>query len=131
VLYTIDRKEEAIASYDKALEFKPDYHETWNNRSVALSVLERYEEAIAGFDKALEFKPDDHSTWVFRGTALFALGRKEEAIASCGKALEFKLNFDYQEAWNYRGFILIGLYLGRLRAYFWRILNRASINLGI
>jgi tetratricopeptide (TPR) repeat protein len=28
--------EEAIASYDKALEIKPDYHEAWYNRGFAL-----------------------------------------------------------------------------------------------
>jgi superkiller protein 3 len=52
--------EEAIASYDKALEIKPDFHEAWNNRGNALDNLGRLEDAIASYDKALEIKPDYH-----------------------------------------------------------------------
>nr|NCR02384.1 tetratricopeptide repeat protein [Microcystis aeruginosa L211-11]NCR33960.1 tetratricopeptide repeat protein [Microcystis aeruginosa L211-101] len=37
----------AIASYDRALEFKPDDHEAWYNRGSALGNLGRDEEAIA------------------------------------------------------------------------------------
>ncbi|WP_146220329.1 tetratricopeptide repeat protein, partial [Microcystis aeruginosa] len=53
----------AIASYDRALEFKPDDHPAWNNRGIALYNLGRYEEAIASYDRALEIKPDDHQAW--------------------------------------------------------------------
>jgi peptidoglycan hydrolase CwlO-like protein len=56
--YFEGRYEEAIASYDKALVFKPDYSGAWTNRGVASSYLKRYEEAIASYDKALEFEPD-------------------------------------------------------------------------
>jgi tetratricopeptide (TPR) repeat protein len=52
--------EEAIASYDKALEFKPDDHQAWYNRGIALDDLGRYEEAIASFDRALRLNPDDY-----------------------------------------------------------------------
>ncbi|MEG4215833.1 tetratricopeptide repeat protein, partial [Microcoleus sp. Pol14C4] len=78
----------AIASYDKALEIKPDLHEAWNNRGNALDDLGRLEEAIASYDKALEIKPDKHEAWYNRGYALDDLGRLEEAIASYDKALE-------------------------------------------
>ncbi|MGB5595240.1 MAG: tetratricopeptide repeat protein, partial [Crocosphaera sp.] len=67
----LGRYEEAIASYDKALEIKPDKDEAWNNRGVALYNLGRYEDAIASYDKALEFKPDDHEAWNNRGIALY------------------------------------------------------------
>jgi tetratricopeptide (TPR) repeat protein len=53
-----NRDEEAIASYDKALEIKPDKHDAWYNRGISLDELGRYEEAIASYDKALECKPD-------------------------------------------------------------------------
>ena len=80
----------AIASYDKALEIKPDKDEAWYNRGIALGNLGRLEEAIASYDKALEIKPDYHEAWNNRGNALGNLGRLEEAIASYDKALEFK-----------------------------------------
>ncbi len=102
--------EEAIASYDKALEFKPDDHAAWNNRGIALDNLGRREDAIASYDKALKLKPDDHAAWNNRGLALVNLGRLEEAIASWDKALEIKP--DKHEAWYNRGNALDNL--GRL-----------------
>ncbi|WP_293126343.1 tetratricopeptide repeat protein [Microcoleus sp. bin38.metabat.b11b12b14.051] len=105
-----EQSAKAIASYDKALEFKPDYHEAWYGRGIALGNLGRLEEEIASFDKALEFKPDLHDAWNNRGYALYNLGRLEEAIASFDKALEFKP--DLHEAWNNRGGALVNL--GRL-----------------
>ncbi|MDB9543157.1 tetratricopeptide repeat protein [Microcystis aeruginosa CS-1036] len=96
--------EQAIASYDRALEIKPDYHEAWFIRGIALGNLGRFEEAIASYDRALEFKPDKHEAWCNRGIALGNLGRFEEAIASYDRALEIKP--DYHGAWNNRGFAL-------------------------
>jgi tetratricopeptide (TPR) repeat protein len=94
----------AIASWDRALEMKPDDHEAWNNRGVALGNLGRLEEAIASYDRALEMKPDYHEAWHIRGIALYNLGRLEEAIASDDRALEIKP--DYYYAWNNRGVAL-------------------------
>jgi tetratricopeptide (TPR) repeat protein len=96
--------EEAIASYDKALEIKPDYYEVWGNRGVALNDLGKYEEAIASYDKVLEIKPDKHEVWYNRGIALINIGRNEEAIASYDKVLEIKP--DKHEAWYSRGVVL-------------------------
>jgi tetratricopeptide (TPR) repeat protein len=92
--------EEAIASFDKAIEFKPDAPEAWHNRGVALGSLKRYEEAITSFDKAIKFKPDDDNAWYNRGIVLGNLNRYEEAIASYGKAIEFKPDDD--NAWYNR-----------------------------
>ncbi|MEG4282183.1 CHAT domain-containing protein, partial [Microcoleus sp. A006_D1] len=103
----LGKYEEAIASYDKALEIKPDKHEAWYNRGIALRNLGKYEEAIASYDKALEIKPDKHEAWNNRGLALYKLGKFEEAIASYDKALEFKP--DDHEAWYNRGIALYNL----------------------
>jgi tetratricopeptide (TPR) repeat protein len=102
--------EAAIASYDKALEFKPASDAAWYRRGLALSELKRYEEAIASYNKALEFKPDDADTWYYRGIVLRKVGRYEDAIASYQKALEF--NGEHYEAWNCCGIALRKL--GRL-----------------
>ncbi len=97
----------AIASYDRALEIKPDDHHAWNNRGSALANLGRLEEAIASYDQALEIKPDFHQAWDIRGVILNNLGRYEEALASSDKALEIKP--DFYHAWYVRGFALDGL----------------------
>jgi tetratricopeptide (TPR) repeat protein len=94
----------AVISWKKAIEIKPDLYQAWGCRGVALSALGRNEEAIASYDQALELKPDKHEAWYGRGLALSALGRKEEAIASYDKAIEFKP--DKHEAWYSRGAVL-------------------------
>ncbi|NEU79657.1 tetratricopeptide repeat protein [Nostoc sp. UIC 10630] len=104
LLYAANEYEAAIASYDQALKFKPDLHQAWNNRGIALRNLERNEEAIASFDKVLEIKPDDHQAWSKRGIALGNLGHHEEAIASFDKVLGIKP--DDHQAWGKRGIAL-------------------------
>jgi tetratricopeptide (TPR) repeat protein len=84
--------EQAIASWDRALEIKPDDPEAWTNRGNALGNLGRYEEAIASFDQALEFKPDYHVAWFIRGIALVNLGRYEQAIASYDRSIKINSN---------------------------------------
>ena len=87
----------AIASFDRALEIKPDFHEAWYNRGIALGNLGRFEEAIASYDRALEIKPDYHEAWNNRGVALGNLGRFEQAIASYDQAI--KINSNYANAY--------------------------------
>nr|WP_322745327.1 tetratricopeptide repeat protein [Coleofasciculus sp. LEGE 07081] len=106
----LGRREEAVVSYDKAIEFKPDYHQAWYNRGIALGNLGRLEEELASYDKAIEFKPDYHQAWCNRGYALGNLGRLEEELASYDKAIEFKP--DLHQAWYNRGYALGNL--GRL-----------------
>ena len=65
----LDRPDEALASYDKALALKPDYAEALNNRGNA-SDLKRPEEALASYDKALALKPDYAEALNNRGNAL-------------------------------------------------------------
>jgi len=102
--------EAAIASYDQGLKFKPDSHEAWNNRGVALGNLGRLEEAIVSYDQALKIKPNSHEAWNNRGNALDILGQLEEAITSYDQALNFKP--DYHQTWYNRGNALGNL--GRL-----------------
>ncbi len=103
----LGRLDDAVTSYDKAIEFKPDYHGAWYNRGVALGKLGRLDDAVTSYDKAIEFKPDDHEAWYNRGTALGNLGRLDNAVASYDKAVEFKP--DDHEAWNNRGTALYKL----------------------
>ncbi len=102
--FSLDKYEEAIAAYDQALQIKPDLHEAWYNRGIAIDNLGRHEEAIAAYDQALQIKPDYYEAWNNRGSALFHLGRYEEVIVACDQALQIKP--DFYEAWNNRGIAL-------------------------
>jgi tetratricopeptide (TPR) repeat protein len=103
-LYVLKRYEQALASYDKALEFKSGYHYVWSFRGYTLDDLGRLEEAVASFDQALKFQPDLHDAWYNRGIALGKLGRLEEAVASFDQALKFQP--DLHDAWSSRGYAL-------------------------
>jgi CHAT domain-containing protein/Flp pilus assembly protein TadD len=97
----------AIAAYDKALHFKPDYHEALYNKGISLYNLGRYEEAIAAYDQALLIKPDDYQTLRLKGVSFRSLSRYEEALASYDEALRIKPDFD--NVLNSKGCVLIDL----------------------
>jgi CHAT domain-containing protein/tetratricopeptide (TPR) repeat protein len=96
--------EEALNSYDKAIELEPIDHYIWHNRGGVLTMLGRHDEAIASYDKALEYKPDYHYAWQDRGVALRSLKREEESLASYDKALEIQPN--EATTWSHRGHAL-------------------------
>ena len=116
-LRNLGRYEEAIASYDRALEIEADNDAAWFGQGYALVELGRYEEAIASYDRAVEIKPDYHDAWNNRGIALGDLGRYEEAIASYDRAVEIKP--DYPDAWYNRGIALgnLGRYEEAIASY--------------
>lgn len=83
----LGRLEEALESYEKALEISPDDRMVLTNRGITFSDLGRHEEAIASFDKALEADPEHAITLHSRGLALYKLGRDEEAVVDYDRAL--------------------------------------------
>jgi len=93
--------EAAIASWEEAIDLKPDYYQAWGNRGLGLKNLGRYEEAIASYDRALELKADFFKAWYNRGLALEELSRHEEAIASYDEVIRLKP--DFHKAWYSRG----------------------------
>ncbi|MBD2040120.1 tetratricopeptide repeat protein [Microcoleus sp. FACHB-672] len=50
--------EEAVKCYEKAVQFKPNDPEIWNNRGNAMTYLHRHPETISYYDKAIQLKPD-------------------------------------------------------------------------
>ncbi len=103
------RYKEAITSYNKVLEIKPDFYPSWYKRGSVLEELGRYEEAVASYEEALKIKPDYYRIWISRGDALQKTSDYEEAIASYDKALVIRP--DKYQGWNNRGDAL--LHLGR------------------
>ena len=74
--------EEAVASFDKALDINPNNNRAWSKRGIALHNLGKFEEAVASFDKALAINPNNNIARINRGLALWELGKHEEALAS-------------------------------------------------
>jgi protein O-GlcNAc transferase len=86
VLAAQNRREEALASYDKALLARPDFFEALFNRANTLLELKRPEEALRNYDQAVRLRPDFTSGWNNRGTALRNLQRLDDALASFSRA---------------------------------------------
>ena len=91
---------EAVASYDKTLQLRPNSPEVWNKRGTAIAQMGKFKSALASWDKAIALKSDDSEIWYNRGLALANLKRFEEAIASWDKSLE--LQSDNTEAYYNR-----------------------------
>ena len=90
VLQGLDRLDEALAGYDRALLLNPDYAAALINRGVALQALERFAEALESHDRALAMVPDFAAAWLNRGNTLQQLGRFAEALESYDRALAIR-----------------------------------------
>ena len=51
------KPEQALDSFDQALQINPLDPIGWNNKGVVLRELGRFQEALASFDKALQIDP--------------------------------------------------------------------------
>ncbi len=82
------RFDEALRSYEEALQTAPQFTEAWNNRGNALQELHRYAEALECYDKAIALAPRYAEAYSNRGNALQRLKRTDEALASYDKSIE-------------------------------------------
>jgi tetratricopeptide (TPR) repeat protein len=83
----LGRREEAIASYDRASRLKPDLAEAHFHRGNAQSDLGRHEAAIASYESALRITPRAAEILNNRGNSLRSLRRYTEAIESYDRAI--------------------------------------------
>ncbi|HKB95819.1 MAG TPA: tetratricopeptide repeat protein, partial [Rhizomicrobium sp.] len=104
VLSELQRFEEALGCYDKALAIMPNSPSVLINRGSTLQALKQSERALANLDKALTIEPNNPETLSNRGIALSHLKRFDEALASYASALALEPRL--VEALNNRGHTL-------------------------
>lgn len=94
------RYSEAIAVYNRALEYRPNYFPARIGKGVARYKLEQYEAARAEFEEILQdnnlTKRQKATTWFYLGKALCKSSRPGESIIAFESAL--KLQPDYEAA---------------------------------
>jgi tetratricopeptide (TPR) repeat protein len=95
----MERYEEALADFDRAIELKEDYPWAIARRGETYRDMERYAEALADFDRATELKPDDARTIAGRGETYRLMKRYEEALTNFDRAIELKEDY----AWAIAG----------------------------
>jgi tetratricopeptide (TPR) repeat protein len=74
VLKELKRLDEALTSYDRAIELKSDYAEAYSNRGIVLKELKRLDEALTSYDRAIEFKRDYAEAYWNKSLALLLQG---------------------------------------------------------
>ena len=57
-LRQLNRLEESLDCYDRAIALKKDYSWAWHNKGYVLELLDRPREALECYEMALEHKPD-------------------------------------------------------------------------
>jgi hypothetical protein len=74
----MERHEDEIACYRRAIERKPDFADAYVNLGVALRDLGRFEEAFHAFKRALRIDPDHAGARTNRAQTNLLLGRYEQ-----------------------------------------------------
>ena len=78
----------AIASWEKALNINPNLSEAWHNRGSALGRLGRYQEAVESFQRALSIDSANYQAWNDRAHALYQMQHWLAAAESWSNALK-------------------------------------------
>ena len=84
--------DEAIATYDKAIEMKGDYYLIPYNRGVAFFSLKKYEEAQKCFDRTIELNKSYAPAYFNKGSIYIELDKVKEAYEMFTKANELDPN---------------------------------------
>ena len=92
ILQDLNKINDAILSYDKAINIKPDY-ELYFIKGKACYKLKKLNEALASYDEAIKLKVDDSLSYCNRGLVLVELHRIEDGIADYNKAIEINSHF--------------------------------------
>ena len=90
VLAALERRDEAVASYDRALAARGDFFEVHINRGNVLRLRGRPHEALAGYERAIALDDRHADAHFSRGLALEDLARFDAAIASYDRALALR-----------------------------------------
>jgi len=90
IFLELERYDDALAAYDKALVLRPDLENAWLGRGNLFGQLKRYDDAFAAYDKALALEPDLETAWFGRGTLFSELERYDDAFAAYDQALALK-----------------------------------------
>jgi tetratricopeptide (TPR) repeat protein len=87
---TLAREDQAIASFQRALELEPEYPEVYVNLGDLHRSGGRWKAAAECYRRAVDIKPDYHDARLNLGATLRRLGRSEDAIEHYQTLLEAK-----------------------------------------
>jgi len=103
----LERYEEALKAFEKAIEINPQFVEAWNGKGIALYNRERYKEALKAFNKAIKIDPQFAEAQYSKGVAFGGRGEYKKARRAYERTV--KINPQFVEAWYNKGFALYKL----------------------
>jgi tetratricopeptide (TPR) repeat protein len=74
ILHELDQPAEALASYDRAISYRPDFPQPWRNRGDVLREVFRIDEAITSYDRAIGLDPNYVDAHLHRGLSYLLKG---------------------------------------------------------
>ena len=92
VLKELNKINDAIASYNKAISIEPD-HELYLMKGIALYEIKKLNEALESYDESIKLNPNSFLAYSNRGVALVDLKNIEGGIADYDKAIQINSNF--------------------------------------
>jgi tetratricopeptide (TPR) repeat protein len=104
--YYEQRYDEAIESYNQALNLQPDFAKAWVQKAKALRRSKQFEAALEANDRAISIDPTFASAWFGKMYTLLKLKQYEEALTAVDRMIEFNPR---ETAWKWRGYILTKL----------------------
>ena len=82
----IGKLDDAVASYRKAVEMRPDFATVWNNIGAICIRQNKYEDAVAALVHAVKANPSHKEALNSLGVAYLKLHRYQEALSAAEKA---------------------------------------------
>jgi tetratricopeptide (TPR) repeat protein len=99
--YKMEKYDQAITYYDKAIELNPNHALAYYNRGGAYVEIHQYRKAIADYDRAIELNPNHALAYYNRAGAYSEIGENEKAVADYDRAIE--IDPDDADAYYNRG----------------------------
>lgn len=84
------RYDDAVTSYDRAIQLNPELYEAWFTKASTLMLLQRYDEAVSAYQFCTQLKPDSYEAWAGQGTAAIKAQQLEAAITALDEAIALK-----------------------------------------
>lgn len=91
-LWRLGRFKEAVAALDRAIQLKPNFHQAFFVKGLALSSQDQFSEAIAAFDAATRLEPRFYEAWRMKAQMLEQLKQYPQALAAIDKAIQIQPN---------------------------------------
>ena len=99
--------QQAIESFNLAVQNRPDFAQAWTNRGFAQGKLGRHIERFSSCAQATNVAPDFPEAWNCRGLARYDLRQYEEALKEYNKAIS--VDEEFYRGWFNKGQVLLKL----------------------